>query len=57
MRHLPTIAAVTLFVPARGHAEPVEVTATLEGQVVLPAQTFVMPPPNAPNALLGSMAT
>ncbi len=54
MRHLPTIAALTLLAPAIAHTEPVEVIATLEGHVVLPAQTFVMPPADAPNALFVS---
>jgi hypothetical protein len=54
MRHLPIIAALTLLAPAIAHTEPVEVTATLEGHVVLPAQTFVMPPADAPNALFVS---
>ena len=54
MCRLSIAAAVVALLPAIGHAEPVEVTATLEGHVVLPAQTFVMPPDDAPNALFVS---
>ncbi len=54
MRHLPTIVPVIALLPAVGLAQPVEVTATLEGHVVLPAQTFIMPPADAPHGLFVS---
>jgi hypothetical protein len=52
-RTLPTLAA-TLLWPAALAAEPVAVTATLAGHAILPAQTFVNPPADAPVDLFRS---
>lgn len=53
--HRTTLAlAGTLLLPAALAAEPVAVTATLAGHVVLPAQTFVNPPAGAPVDLFRS---
>jgi hypothetical protein len=51
VRRLSTIVSLIPLLPAIGQAAPIEVTATLAGHVVLPAQTFVMPPADAPHGL------
>ncbi len=50
MRHL-MFATLALALPTALSAEPVAVTATLAGHVILPAQTFVNPPADAPVGL------
>jgi hypothetical protein len=46
------IAGCLVLLPSLVSAEPVEVTATLVGHVVLPAQSFIMPPADVPPGLL-----
>ena len=47
-------SASALFIAAPLAAEPISVTATLAGQAILPAQTFVLPPADAPLPLFMS---
>jgi hypothetical protein len=54
MHRTMLVIAASLLLPTAATAEPIEVTATLAGQAILPAQSFVNPPPDAPVGLFRS---
>jgi hypothetical protein len=48
------VIAASLILPTAAAAEPIRVTATLAGHAILPAQSFVHPPADAPVGLFRS---
>ena len=48
MHRTMLVIAATLIWPSAAAAEPIQVAATLAGHAILPAQSFVDPPPDAP---------
>lgn len=48
------VSAIATLVAAPLAAEPVQVTATLAGHAILPAETFALPPSDAPHGLFMS---
>ena len=54
MHRTMLVIAASLLLPTAATAEPIEVTATLAGHAILPAQSFVNPPPDAPVGLFRS---